>query len=337
MYKKVIVLELKNAYALVMEEGGRVIRICLKEGLAAGDTIYVLPEDIYQEERAFHTVLFPAGGRKREKKSDWIRFCGMVAILALCIALLPPQFSPTVYAVASFDGEASVQVELDEQGCILSAGSPDGSVQQEMLDGLKGKTIEGAAAELSAWCGGGSLLVGYALTHGGEGDLSALRCIQALFPKQPVVALSGVAGDIHAADGQSVSLGRYLMSQLDSGDVDEILEELPPEIIGRLLQEPSSWNSHPELLEALEERWEEYAEEGEDGSGSSEKTEDDPDGPEEEDAAEEKEQTDQDEDEEQPGEDLPAGAGTAGTSGPGAPEDAGDGTEDESEDEDASA
>lgn len=114
MYKRVIVLELKTAYALVMEEGGAILRIYRKDGLAVCDTIYVLPEDIYQEKRASAVIPFPVGGkassscRKHSGKSVWLKLGGMVAMLALCISLFLPRLSVTAYAVASFDGASSI-------------------------------------------------------------------------------------------------------------------------------------------------------------------------------------------------------------------------------------
>lgn len=270
MYKKVIVLELKTAYALVMEEGGAILRIYRKDGLAVGDTIYVLPEDIYQEKRASAVIPFPAGGkgssssRKHNGKSIWLRLGGMVAMLALCISLFLPKFSMTVYAVVSFDGDSSIQVELDHDGRILSAISLDGSVTQDDLDSLKGKTIEDAASDLNTWCGDGSILIGYTLMDGSEGGPATLQSIQALFTKQSVVCLSGVAGDVHAADGQSVSLGRYLMSQMKTEDLNDILEELPPETIEQMLKENPAWSSYPEFQEALEELREKQDEKFED-------------------------------------------------------------------------
>ena len=280
MYKKVIVLELKTTYALVMEEGGAILRIYRKDGLAVGDTIYVLPEDIYQEKRASAVIPFPAGGkgsssgRKHSGKSIWLRLGGMVAMLALCISLFLPKFSMTVYAVVSFDGDSSIQVELDHDGRILSARSLDGSVTQDDLDSLKGKTIEDAASDLNTWCGDGSILIGYTLMDGSEGDPATLQSIQALFTKQSVVCLSGVAEDVHAADGQSVSLGRYLMSQMKTEDLDDILEELPPETIEQMLKENPAWSSYPEFQEALEELREEQDEESEDVADSDEERED---------------------------------------------------------------
>ena len=276
MYKKAIVLEVKTAYALAMEEGGAVLRIRLKDGLAVGDAIYVLPEDLYQAEGTSGVVPFPAGGRDRTKTgksrrpSPWLRLGGMAAILVLCVTLLFPRLTPVAYAVASFDGDTSIQVRLDQRGRILSASSPDGSMQQKELDGLKGKSLEDAAAALSAWCGDGSLLIGYALIGGGEEDPATLRSIQAFFSEQPVVCLSGAAGDIHAADGQSVSLGRYLIARMENEDLDEILEELPPETIGKLLEETPAWSSHPEFQEALEEQLEKQTEDEEQDSGPEE-------------------------------------------------------------------
>lgn len=68
-------------------------------------------------------------------------------------------------------------MELDQDGRILSAVSLDDSVTQDDLDSLKGKTIEDAASDLNTWCGDGSILIGYTLMDGSEGDPAMLQSI----------------------------------------------------------------------------------------------------------------------------------------------------------------
>ena len=46
MYHKVIVMEIKETYALVMAEDGQILRVVYKDGMKVGDCIYILEEDI---------------------------------------------------------------------------------------------------------------------------------------------------------------------------------------------------------------------------------------------------------------------------------------------------
>lgn len=50
MYHKVIVMEIKEKYALVMTKDGGVLRVMRKDGMKVGDRIYILEEDILKED-----------------------------------------------------------------------------------------------------------------------------------------------------------------------------------------------------------------------------------------------------------------------------------------------
>ena len=50
MYHKVIVMEIKETYALVMAEDGQILRVVYKDGMKVGDCIYILEEDILKKD-----------------------------------------------------------------------------------------------------------------------------------------------------------------------------------------------------------------------------------------------------------------------------------------------
>lgn len=226
MYKKAIVMEIKAAYAIAMEEGGSIIRIKKKDGLAVGDSIYVLPEDLYQKEEAcagfschrFQRKLIPFPGIK---KSSLVKIASIAAMLILCITLAIPQLTVTTYAQASFDGAGSIQLSLDRHLQIIKAVSPDQSVSDSVLKTLHGKHINEVGNTLRSACGFDDVLVGYALTSEKEDASSLDQELRTLFPSHSVTFINGTSQDIENAEKESLSLGKYLTSQQDKDRSDE--------------------------------------------------------------------------------------------------------------------
>ncbi len=226
MYKKAIVMEIKAAYAIAMEEGGSIIRIKKKDGLAVGDSIYVLPEDLYQKEEAcagsschrFQRKLIPFPGIK---KSPLVKIASIAAMLILCITLAIPQLTVTTYAQASFDGAGSIQLSLDRHLQIIKAVSPDQSVSDSVLKTLHGKHINEVGNTLRSACGFDDVLVGYALTSEKEDASSLDQELRTLFPSHSVTFINGTSQDIENAEKESLSLGKYLTSQQDKDRSDE--------------------------------------------------------------------------------------------------------------------
>lgn len=261
MVKCVIVLEIKDQYVLAMEEGGAIIRIQRKAGLSVGDKIYVLPEDIYQEETASAVIPFTNSHQQNAttntrstRKIRWGHIGSIAAMFAIIITLLLPQISPKAYAYASLDGSAGIQIELDKHGQILSAISPDDSIAQDILDTLAGKNIDQVGAEIRNLCGSGSILIGYVALNA-EDDDALYQAICSLFVDQPVVSLRGEHSDIQEAEKQSISLGKYLLEQQDKDVLDDIISSLPDEEQEELYQEKPEWIKE-ELHELLEENQE---------------------------------------------------------------------------------
>ena len=234
MYKKAIVMEIKAAYAIAMEEGGGIIRIKKKDGLSVGDSIYVLPEDLYHQKNA--CAGFSGSGSKRTlvflpsvQKSTLFKIASIAAMLILCITLVIPQLSVTTYAQASFDGAGSIQLSLDRSFQIIKAVSPDQSVPDSVLRALRGKRINDAKEDLYSACGSDSILVGYALTDENEDSSALASHLESLFPSQSVTFVNGTNQDIENAAKEELSLGKYLADQQDKTSSDKPEKELEKE------------------------------------------------------------------------------------------------------------
>lgn len=72
MYLKVLVMEIKENYCLVMTQDGEILRIKRKKDMKVGDQIFILQEDLYQGESEEQPVL--------QKKIKTERFSGEVLL-----------------------------------------------------------------------------------------------------------------------------------------------------------------------------------------------------------------------------------------------------------------
>lgn len=222
MPEKVLILEIKENYALAMGTDGAILRIRRKEKMAVGDSVYILPEDIYQETEG--TGVLPLVPKKKMTNKGVRHLAAIAASLALLLTLLIPQFSMKAYAVVSLDAEHGMQMQVDRNNQILSVVSPDGSIPQETLDSLKGKDLLQSGTELTQILGKGPILVGYA-SHDGEKNKKSEAEIRALFANQELIYLPGTSKDIQQADASSQSLGKYILGMLLSEEHADWLEE----------------------------------------------------------------------------------------------------------------
>lgn len=286
-YEKVIVIELKDNWDLAMRPGGEIIRIRKKEGLHIGDVIYILPEDILSQKKD-NAILFCAAGQtaasqnsdppKKKKSSHQTKLllrqlASVAAIFALCFSVLlfGQQLPVQVYAVASFDADQSLQVELDENLRILSVHSVDGSIPEHMLSALKGQLLQDAESELQFLVGDGPCLMGYA-PQKGEADPWTELQLRALFSDRKVLLLTGTAEDIPAAKENALSLGQYIaghhLPSPDQGVLDDLdgLNSAELEQMLDLLMDTPHWTEKPDFREAVKDLQEDLAERREEES-----------------------------------------------------------------------
>ena len=133
---KVIVMEVKDNYAIVMTPEFEFVKIKKKANMQEGQKIYIVDEDIcYSDEK----VLF-------FKNKKFMKGLGLIAILIgviLALILLNP-FKNDSYAVVSLDGAGSLELELDENKHVVEATSRDDSIPDKELDYLKGEPLDDA-------------------------------------------------------------------------------------------------------------------------------------------------------------------------------------------------
>ncbi len=187
MYHKVIVLEIKDGYALAMTGKGEIIRIKKKKGIKVGAAIYVLEEDMYKKVRTLH----------------WQKAAAIAAVILLFVtSLLLPQFSQQVYAMVELEGSKSVSVKIDKNYKIQDAYSYDDTVSLKILKDLEGQKLQDLkelAEEIRD--SDGSLKVVYALYKENKKVSGKFaEVLQEIFGNQAVTYMEGKIEEIQEPD-----------------------------------------------------------------------------------------------------------------------------------------
>lgn len=187
MYHKVIVLEIKDGYALAMTGKGEIIRIKKKKGIKVGAAIYVLEEDMYKKVRTLH----------------WQKAAAIAAVILLFVtSLLLPQFSQQVYAMVELEGSKSVSVKIDKNYKIQDAYSYDDTVSLKILKDLEGQKLQDLkelAEEIRA--SDGSLKVVYALYKENKKVSGKFaEVLKEIFGDQAVTYMEGKIEEIQEPD-----------------------------------------------------------------------------------------------------------------------------------------
>lgn len=214
MYHKVIVLEIKDGYALAMTGKGEIIRIKKKKGMKVGAAIYVLEEDIYIKVRIMY----------------WQKAAAIAAVILLCVtSLLLPQFSQQVYAMVELEGAKSVSVKIDKNYKIHDAYSYDDTVSLKILKDLEGKKLQdlkGFAEQIRA--ADGSLKVVYALyKEDKKVSEKFAEILQGIFGNQAVTYLEGKIEEIQEPDNKEkmdIITGKEIIAEPKAVEEDDDAE-----------------------------------------------------------------------------------------------------------------
>lgn len=314
-----MILEIKENYAIAMKQGGEIVKIRKKDGMQVGSIIYILPEDLYREKSNSSVLQFRPryhGASKAQRGRLLRQVAGVAAILVLVITLALYGAVLSVYAVASFDGEQSLQLELDKNNRIVGGSSPSDQITEDDIRQLKGKNLTDVAGPLSSLLGKGPVLVGYAsYKNDADEDARMEQLLRELLSEHIVLCLSGTGEDIDQAQTAQKSLGSLLAEELlgsyDREKLDDLLEayeEIREELsegdedvdIEDLLEEIAEDPDYDEedVLEILEDRVEDLRREQEDDDEDP-----DDDEPEEPDASEESDDGSDDDSDEDEGSD----------------------------------
>lgn len=271
MYRKVMVMEVKEHYALAMGEDGQIVRIRYKAGMQIGDCIYILEEDLYQEEKTEypeHPALVPFETKKEKVKKPhpfWKQITAVAAAAALFIALFTWAMKPeTAYAMVTVDGNKNVEMTLDKKHVVKDALSRDGSITEKEAEKLVGQKVdileeyfeEVTEPEETA-------VVGYALcgTSSKEEEEALQRRLERIFGTEGVIYIGGSKEDAEAARKAGKSLGIYLAEQAVSEDnLDSIQNRLPEEKIWELLKKQPVLMQEDEIKEYIDNAWSRYQE-----------------------------------------------------------------------------
>ena len=269
MYHKVIVMEIKETYALVMAEDGQILRVVYKDGMKVGDCIYILEEDIlkkdsFKEEN--HASIIPFAERKKSGNQHKTLWKKMVAVAAAC-ALFVTSFAvlskpEKAYAMVSVDGEKAVEVVLNQKNRVKEADSKNDSLTGEEKKEIKGEKVETIKNYFSQDLSGKeTIIVGYAfLENESEEERAALqRRLEKAFGTEHLLYLAGDKEDVENAKKAGKSLGIYLAEQILTGDnYNKVVNEATEEEILELLEKNPSFMDDPALKKTIQEKLSEY-------------------------------------------------------------------------------
>ena len=269
MYHKVIVMEIKETYALVMAEDGQILRVVYKDGMKVGNRIYILEEDIlkkdsFKEEN--HASIIPFAERKKtgnQHKTLWKKMVAVAAAFALFVTSFAVLSKPEkAYAMVSVDGEKAVEVVLNQKNRVKEADSKNDSLTREEKKKIKGEKVETIKNYFSQDLSDKeTIIVGYAfLEDESEEERAALqRRLEKTFGTEHLLYLAGDKEDVENAKKAGKSLGIYLAEQILAGEsFHKVVNETTEEEILELLEKNPSFIENPALKKSIQEKLSDY-------------------------------------------------------------------------------
>lgn len=206
---KVIIMEVKDDYAIAMTSDFEFIKIKKKKSMTEGQKIYIVDEDICQGEEK--TSL--------SNKNKLLKILGLIAILLgiLLLAFLFNPFKKDTYATASFDGDASIELSLDENKKITKAISRDDSIPSGELENLKGKSFEYGIDEIDDYLENDNYILASCYVPSGEND-NYIDDIRTTIDKElsDVIFINANKDDIKQAQKENKTLGQYKLQSVAS-------------------------------------------------------------------------------------------------------------------------
>ena len=206
---KVIIMEVKDDYAIVMTSDFEFIKIKKKKSMTEGQKIYIVDEDICQ------------CGEKTSlsNKNKLLKILGLIAILLgiLLLAFLFNPFKKDTYATASFDGDASIELSLDENKKITKVISRDDSIPSGELENLKGKSFEYGLDEIDDYLENDNYILASCYVPSGEND-NYIDDIRTTIDKElsDVIFINANKDDIKQAEKENKTLGQYKLQSVAS-------------------------------------------------------------------------------------------------------------------------
>ncbi|MGN1033719.1 MAG: anti-sigma factor domain-containing protein [Intestinibacter sp.] len=205
---KVIIMEIKDDYAIAMTPEFEFVKIKKKNSMQEGQKIYIVDEDIcYSNEKV---PFF--------KNKKFIKGLGLLAILIgaiLAVWLLLNPFKNNSYAVISLDGNASLEMELDENKDVVEATSRDNSIPNKELDYIEGETLDDAIDHVSDLLENDNyILAGYSISDENNTayDKDLKYTVQKYLPY--TLFIKSDIEDRKLADSEGMTLGMYELKDM---------------------------------------------------------------------------------------------------------------------------
>ena len=205
---KVIIMEIKDDYAIAMTPEFEFIKIKKKKSMQEGQKIYIVDEDIcYSNEKV---PFF--------KNKKFIKGLGLLAILIgaiLAFWMLLNPFKNNSYAVISLDGNSSLEMELDENKHVVEATSRDNSIPNKELDYIEGETLDNAIEHVSDLLENDNyVLAGYSISDENNTayDKDLKSTVQKYLPY--TLFIKSDMEDIKLADSEGMTLGKYELKDM---------------------------------------------------------------------------------------------------------------------------
>ena len=206
---KVIIMEVKDDYAIVMTSDFEFIKIKKKKSMTEGQKIYIVDEDICQGEEK--TSL--------SNKNKLLKILGLIAILLgiLLLAFLFNPFKKDTYATASFDGDASIELSLDKNKKITKAISRDDSIPSGELENLKGKSFEYGLDEIDDYLENDNYILASCYVPNVVND-NYIDDIRSAIDKElsEVIFINANKDDVRQAQKENRTLGQYKLQNVAS-------------------------------------------------------------------------------------------------------------------------
>lgn len=291
MYHKVIVMQIKEKYALVMAEDGQILRVLYKEGMEVGDCIYILEDDILKKDflkEENKALVIPFSERKiagNKHKTIWKKMVAVAAACALFVTSFAVLSKPEkAYAMVSVDGEKTVELVLNQKNRVKEADSKNSSFTREEERAIKGEKVETIKKHFSQdLAQEGTIIVGYAfLEDESEEERATLqRRLEKTFGTDHLLYLVGDKEDVENAKKAGKSLGVYLAEQVLVGEnFHKVVNEATEEEVLELLEKNSSFMENSAFKQTIQQKLSDYEDadelEKEDGEDRvEEKNEDD--------------------------------------------------------------
>lgn len=255
MYFKGMVMEVKEAYALIMKDDGTIIRVGNKPGIEIGQKIFFTEEDVVEYRVS-----------EKNEKTPKKHLMAFIAVAAAIILMIIPLFRGVIpmtksYAMITFDINPSLSIKVDKNQTIVKVEGLNDDAKALDLDSLKGKTLAEGSELLrdtilnsSDITNKDSVIVGFAFLEstediGFEDDIKGV--LNNNFKDFNVMYLKGNKDDLKMAKEKGVSLGKYeAMLKLDDDVLEEELEKLSVPELMDLLKE---YSNTPYLDEEMKE------------------------------------------------------------------------------------